>query len=34
MPVENEERGLPIARCTLDGSLAQVWPRVVDIYRN
>jgi hypothetical protein len=29
MPVDNEERGEPIARCTLDGSLAQVWPRVV-----
>jgi 4-amino-4-deoxy-L-arabinose transferase-like glycosyltransferase len=29
MPVDNEERGLPIARCTLAGSLAQVWPRVV-----
>jgi hypothetical protein len=29
MPVDNEERGLPIARCTLTGSLAQVWPRVV-----
>jgi dolichyl-phosphate-mannose-protein mannosyltransferase len=29
MPVDNEERGEPIARCTLAGSLAQVWPRVV-----
>jgi 4-amino-4-deoxy-L-arabinose transferase-like glycosyltransferase len=29
MPVDNEERGEPIARCTLDGSLAQVWPQVV-----
>jgi hypothetical protein len=29
MPVDNEERGQPIARCTLDGSLAQVWPRIV-----
>jgi 4-amino-4-deoxy-L-arabinose transferase-like glycosyltransferase len=29
MPVDNEERGQPIARCTLSGSLAQVWPRVV-----
>jgi 4-amino-4-deoxy-L-arabinose transferase-like glycosyltransferase len=28
MPVDNEERGQPIARCTLTGSLAQVWPRV------
>jgi Dolichyl-phosphate-mannose-protein mannosyltransferase len=26
MPVDNEERGLPIARCTLAGSLADVWP--------
>ena len=29
MPVDNEERGRPIARCILDGSLAQVWPRIV-----
>jgi hypothetical protein len=29
MPVDNEERGRPIARCTLDGSLAQVWPQIV-----
>src|SRR5205823_1170578 len=29
MPVDNEERGRPIARCTLDGSLAAVWPRVL-----
>jgi hypothetical protein len=29
MPVDNEERGRPIARCTLDGSLASVWPRVL-----
>ncbi|HEX6701543.1 MAG TPA: glycosyltransferase family 39 protein [Gaiellaceae bacterium] len=29
MPVENEERGRPIARCTLDESLAEVWPRLV-----
>jgi hypothetical protein len=29
MPVDNEERGQPIARCTLDGSLAQVWPQIV-----
>jgi MFS family permease len=26
MPVDNEERGLPIARCTLAGSIADVWP--------
>jgi hypothetical protein len=30
MPVDNEERGQPIARCTLSGSLADVWPHVVD----
>ena len=29
MPVENMERGLPLARCTLAGSLASVWPQVV-----
>jgi hypothetical protein len=32
MPVDNEERGRPIARCTLDGTLAQVWPRIVAQY--
>ena len=32
MPVDNEERGHPIARCTLEGSLAEVWPRVVALY--
>ena len=32
MPVDNEERGRPIARCTLTGSLAEVWPRVVALY--
>jgi hypothetical protein len=31
MPVDNEERGQPIARCTLDGSLAQVWPQIVTL---
>jgi hypothetical protein len=31
MPVDNEERGQPIARCTLDGSLAWVWPRIVTL---
>lgn len=30
MPVDNEERGEPIARCTLTGPLAQVWPRVLE----
>jgi hypothetical protein len=29
MPVENEERGRPIARCTLDEPLAQLWPQLV-----
>jgi hypothetical protein len=29
MPVDNEERGRPIARCTLDGSLAQIWPQIL-----
>jgi 4-amino-4-deoxy-L-arabinose transferase-like glycosyltransferase len=31
MPVDNDERGRPIARCALDGSLASVWPRVLAI---
>jgi 4-amino-4-deoxy-L-arabinose transferase-like glycosyltransferase len=31
MPTENEERGLPIARCTLAGPLAGVWPQVVRV---
>jgi len=29
MPVENQERGRPIARCVLRASLASVWPTVV-----
>jgi len=29
MPTANEERGLPIATCTLDGSLATVWGQIV-----
>lgn len=29
MPVKNEERGRPIARCTLDATLAQLWPQLV-----
>jgi hypothetical protein len=29
MPTANEERGRPIARCTLDDTLAAVWPRIV-----
>jgi hypothetical protein len=32
MPVDNEERGRPIARCTLSGTLKQVWPAVLDEY--
>ena len=29
MPVDNEERGRPIARCTLNDDLRSVWPEVV-----
>jgi 4-amino-4-deoxy-L-arabinose transferase-like glycosyltransferase len=29
MPVANEERGQPMARCTLDDTLAELWPRIV-----
>ena len=32
MPVDNEERGRPIARCTLDGTLEDVWPRIARLY--
>ena len=32
MPVANEERGRPIARCTLNGTLAEVWPQLVEEY--
>jgi Dolichyl-phosphate-mannose-protein mannosyltransferase len=32
MPVDNEERGRPIARCTLDGTLADVWPQLLRLY--
>jgi 4-amino-4-deoxy-L-arabinose transferase-like glycosyltransferase len=32
MPVDNEERGRPIALCTLDAPLARVWPRLVALY--
>jgi 4-amino-4-deoxy-L-arabinose transferase-like glycosyltransferase len=32
MPVDNDERGEPIARCTLAGSLPQVWSRVLAYY--
>jgi hypothetical protein len=33
MPVENEEAGRPIARCTLDDTLARVWPQILALYR-
>jgi hypothetical protein len=29
-PDGSDERGQPIARCTLRGTLAQVWPRIVE----
>ncbi len=29
MPVENAERGLPLARCVLRSSLAHIWPQVL-----
>jgi 4-amino-4-deoxy-L-arabinose transferase-like glycosyltransferase len=29
MPTANEERGLPIARCTLDSTLATEWPQIL-----
>src|SRR5581483_775629 len=29
MPVDNEERDRPLARCTLDTSLRAAWPRIV-----
>jgi 4-amino-4-deoxy-L-arabinose transferase-like glycosyltransferase len=32
MPVNNEERGLPLARCTLAAPLAELWPRLVAAY--
>jgi hypothetical protein len=28
-PHGSDERGEPIARCTLDATLAHVWPRIV-----
>ena len=34
MPVDNEERGRPIARCTLDGPLARVWPQIAAHHRS
>lgn len=33
MPVENEERGAAVARCTLAGPLPQVWPRLLALSR-
>jgi hypothetical protein len=32
MPVDNEERGHAIVRCTLKGSLDQSWPSVLAYY--
>ncbi len=29
MPTANQERGLPIARCTLDSTLAAEWPQIL-----
>ena len=29
MPVDNEERGRPLARCTLRSDLASLWPQIV-----
>ena len=34
MPVDNEERNQPIARCTLADSLSRVWPRIVALSAN
>ena len=31
MPTANAERGLPIARCTLDSSLAAEWPQIFPV---
>jgi 4-amino-4-deoxy-L-arabinose transferase-like glycosyltransferase len=31
MPTANAERGQPIARCTLDGSLAALWPQILRV---
>ncbi|HTZ04372.1 MAG TPA: glycosyltransferase family 39 protein [Gaiellaceae bacterium] len=32
MPVDNDEHDQPVARCTLHGSLADVWPTIVGQY--
>jgi hypothetical protein len=29
MPVDNQERGQPIAHCTLTAPLSAVWPTIV-----
>ena len=29
MPVDNEERGRPLARCTLRNDVASLWPQIV-----
>jgi len=31
MPTANQERGLPIARCTLDSTLAAEWPQILPV---
>ena len=31
MPTANQERGLPIARCTLDSNLAAAWPQILRV---
>jgi Dolichyl-phosphate-mannose-protein mannosyltransferase len=31
MPTANAERGLPIARCTLDSNLAAAWPQILPV---
>jgi hypothetical protein len=32
MPVANEERGRPLASCTLNNSLAALWPQILRLY--
>ena len=32
MPTDNEERGAPVASCTLRAPLATLWPRLVGLY--
>jgi hypothetical protein len=31
MPVDNEERGRPIAVCTLNNTLTAIWPRIIQL---